>query len=173
MGKNGQAALHVAVETQNQEIVELLLKAGASPNVRNQYGRTPIFEAVKRHNASLIERLIQAGADVNVKEKLGGETPFLSSVSNVEGSPKIMRLLAKHGADVFAIDTYDRSALNIASRWLGQKDYHSEKDRLIADGLRRPLWMRASCTRIQPDTRKSPPRVMCPPSASSLKPGCP
>jgi ankyrin repeat protein len=136
LGKGGEAALHIAVETQNSEIIELLLAAGASVNVRNQYSRTPLFIAINRGDLALVERLIKAGADVNAKEKLEGGTPFLASVSNRKSNHDIMRLLAKHGADILAVDVYGRSALNIASRWLGRESYTEDKDREVAESLR-------------------------------------
>src|SRR5208337_1790206 len=137
LGKSGESALHEAVASQNIEVVELLLEAGASPKVRNQYGRTPLFAAVNRGDPVLVERLLRAGAEINAKEKLGGETPFLSSVGKRQVDQDMMRLLAKHGADIRAVDDFGRSALNIASRYLGKKEYFGEEDRQLSEGLRK------------------------------------
>lgn len=122
---------------QDGGILELLIKAGAPVNVRNQYGRTPLFVAVNRRNPALVERLLQAGADINVKDKLGGDTPFLSSIGKRKVDQEMMRLLARRGADVTAIDDYGRSALGIASRYLGRNDFATEEDLQLVDGLRK------------------------------------
>ncbi len=137
LGKSGESALHEAVDGQKMKIVELLLQAGASPNVRNQYGRTPLFAAVRNHDSEMVEQLLRAGADINAKEKLGHETPFLSSIGKRRVDQEMMRLLARHGADVHAVDGYGRTALNIASRYLGEKQCVSEEDRELINGLRK------------------------------------
>ena len=139
LGKSGESALHQAVDEENMEIVELLLKSGASPNVRNQNGSTPLFVAVNNHNSELVERLLRAGADINAKQKSHGQTPFLSSVGKTKRDQDMMRLLARYGADVHAVDAYGRSALNAVTLYLGKKQYSSEEDRQLTDGLRKTL----------------------------------
>jgi ankyrin repeat protein len=44
--KNGWTALHFAAQEGDAEVVELLIAAGASLNVRDKYGNTPLFRAV-------------------------------------------------------------------------------------------------------------------------------
>ncbi len=46
--KDGRTALHVAVEFGQFQVIELLLVAGASPTVEDQYGNTPIIIAQRK-----------------------------------------------------------------------------------------------------------------------------
>lgn len=137
LAKSGESALHAAVDGQNMEIVELLLQAGASPNVRDRDGCTPLFIAVDNRDPILVEQLLRAGADVNANAIPHGETPFLSCVGKMKRDQEMMRLLARHGANVRVVDAYGRSALNIASGYLGKKQFSSEEERELINGLRR------------------------------------
>jgi hypothetical protein len=47
------------------QIVELLLKFGAKPNIMNQNGDTALTLACMQENLQICERLIVAQADVN------------------------------------------------------------------------------------------------------------
>ncbi len=47
--------------------VELLLKAGASPNQSNRAGTTPLISAVKNGNFDTVKILVEYGADIRVK----------------------------------------------------------------------------------------------------------
>lgn len=134
--KEEETALHIAVSKQNEKLLELLLKAGANVDARNRYGRTPLWEAAGSRDLKLVERLIQAGADVNAREKIEGKSPFLNSIGPKEEHRDMMRLLARHGADVKAIDNYGRTALGLADRYLGNSSYADKEELKNAAALR-------------------------------------
>lgn len=59
----GAHPLHSAVAAQEQEIVALLLEAGADPNSKQHRDFTPLIEAAQLGNADLAELLLAHGAD--------------------------------------------------------------------------------------------------------------
>ena len=71
----GDTALMLAVQTGNGELVELLIKSGASQRIKNDAGETAFMIAVQTGSVKLLEFLIRAGADINATNK-AGETAF-------------------------------------------------------------------------------------------------
>jgi ankyrin repeat protein len=75
--EHGNSALHwVATQPEltkeHAAIVELLLGAGADPNIKNDRGRTPLNEAADRGNTALCELLVRFDArlgEVEVNER--------------------------------------------------------------------------------------------------------
>lgn len=74
-----------------QDVVHLLLQAGADPNVRDQQGDTALILCAT-FNKDLVLPLVQAGADVNARNNQGQ-----SAFDNAE-DPDIKRILMQHGA---------------------------------------------------------------------------
>jgi len=65
VAKKGRAALHLAVASENLEVVELLLQRGANVNVRSRQRRlTPLHVAAAQGSVDLVEHLLAANADV-------------------------------------------------------------------------------------------------------------
>ncbi|CAK4175318.1 unnamed protein product [Aphanomyces euteiches] len=82
----GDTCLNIAARNSCNQIVELLLKAGADPNVENITGQTPLTSAVLGWNRSIIEgktalyvassqgfkdaitALLKAGAEIDIKD---------------------------------------------------------------------------------------------------------
>ncbi|KAL4733879.1 ankyrin repeat-containing domain protein [Aspergillus similis] len=67
----GQAALHWAVGEADASIVKLLIDHGADINLRNRYGRTPLFLAVMCDFWDDARLLLDAGADPNIEDQWG------------------------------------------------------------------------------------------------------
>ena len=61
--------LHYATESENFQIIELLLKAGADPNAHNEknIGNTPLRNVASKCSLKLAKVLIKAGADPSIK----------------------------------------------------------------------------------------------------------
>ena len=53
-------------------IIRILLRAGASPNLVNDRGLSPLHIAAQMSGAPIVKLLIQAGADVNLVDNDGG-----------------------------------------------------------------------------------------------------
>lgn len=68
---DGYTALHWAVNNNNRDIVQLLLGAGANPNIRNNFGYTALHFATANLNKDMIQMLLDAGSRVNVVDIFG------------------------------------------------------------------------------------------------------
>jgi ankyrin repeat protein len=125
---DGTTALHWAVRADDQDVVQLLLRAGAKPNVANRYGVTPISLAAGNANAGLVEMLLAAGADANTSLPQG-ETVLMTAART--GSPQAVKALLDHGAKVDAKD--DRLG-ETALMWAAAHNHPEVIRLLIAHG---------------------------------------
>ena len=53
------------------DLVNLLLKAGADPKVKDRYGFTPLYIAADQGHESCVQVLIDAGSDMILKTSVG------------------------------------------------------------------------------------------------------
>ena len=77
--KDGSTPLHCAVWKGHEQVVALLLKAGADVNAQNEndhWGTTPLHAAAHANQAAIAQLLIDHGADVQAKDR-EGRTPML------------------------------------------------------------------------------------------------
>ena len=106
---DGSTALLWAVHAVDHDLVRALLKAGARPNIVNQYGTSPLVEAVKLGDVILATLLLDAGADVNSPNQDNQTTLMLASSI---GSRELAALLLARGAEVNAVERFrDQTAL--------------------------------------------------------------
>lgn len=94
--RDGWTALHVATENNDSEAVSQLLGAGASANIADRLGRTPLHLAVTG-SAEISQQLIDAGADPNHRDA-GGISPIMLAAGS--GQSAQVRLLLEAGARV-------------------------------------------------------------------------
>ena len=59
-----------------KEVIDLLLKKNANPNLPNQLGTTPFHLAVHNSRPEIVEALLAAGADVNAVDRRGKNALF-------------------------------------------------------------------------------------------------
>lgn len=108
----GLTALALASSRGHTAIVELLLDAGADPNLESYDGRTPIMRAA---NADICRMLLAAGADAKAVDD-DGNTVFMWP-SNAE----CCRLLLEAGARADAVDNLGTGALRSVASWVKQR----------------------------------------------------
>jgi ankyrin repeat protein len=76
--KDGSTPLHCATWKGHEDVVALLLKAGANVNAQNtneHWGTTPLHAAAHANHAAIASLLIEQGADPSAKD-LRGQTPI-------------------------------------------------------------------------------------------------
>lgn len=74
----GRTPLYVAagIPDVDENLIKLLLEAGANPNTRNPDGQIPLHAAARGWHISPVELLISGGSDVNAADK-DGRTPAI------------------------------------------------------------------------------------------------
>ena len=124
----GKTLLHVLCEEGQEDIVELLLQAGADPDVADTFGETALDVAVKRGFWSLLRLLLRyskaAGKIASTQiRKQQDNASFISAyrpgktllhVLCEEGQADIVKLLLQAGADPDVADTFGETALDVA-----------------------------------------------------------
>ena len=97
--EDGVTYLQVAIENDDEEIVQLLIERGANVNVTNENGVTPLMTV---ESLDLMRLLIEKGANVNAAD-IAGQTA-LHLVVLEPGKFDLAELLIAHRADVNARD---------------------------------------------------------------------
>ena len=87
----GGTPLHNSVDSDDKDIVELLIKNGADVNATHNGGGTPLHWAARKGQKEIVELLISYGANVNTQDEDGGTPLYYTS------NPEIVDLLSKHG----------------------------------------------------------------------------
>ncbi|MDQ3754779.1 MAG: ankyrin repeat domain-containing protein [Acidobacteriota bacterium] len=101
------------VLSDNKEVVEVLLKAGAEVNPQATDGGTPLLFAVQSGEIEIIKLLLGRGANVNTKMS-NGYTALM--VAAEISDPEITKVLIAAGADVNARNDFGETALSIAAK---------------------------------------------------------
>ncbi len=127
----GETPLMVVARTGNVDAAELLLEYGADINAREQWGgQTAAMWAASQHQPAMLEALTGHGADIDMKGfariwdhtmmneprpkdmNNGGFSPLHYAAR--EGCTECIKVLARGGADLNAIDPDRVSPLNLA-----------------------------------------------------------
>jgi ankyrin repeat protein len=93
----GETALMVAAEAGQEEVVTLLLEAGALKDLHNLNGHTALLFALFQSHLEIANKLIDAGADPDAAD-LDGETPLMEAAQ--KGFVPIVRKLIEKGATI-------------------------------------------------------------------------
>jgi ankyrin repeat protein len=101
---DGTTALHWAVESNDTELTDLLLKSGAKASTANVAGATPLQLAAINGNAVIVGRLIAAGADPNTALTRSGDTALM--LASRTGKIDAVRVLLDRGAKVNTQETW-------------------------------------------------------------------
>lgn len=108
-GEDGFTLLMRAVDssshkkTEVMEVINLLIKAGADVNAKNDWTDTAIMLVHYPYEAEKIKLLVDAGADINSKDKKG-QTALMRTVYSHD--KRKAKALLISGADIFIKDNY-------------------------------------------------------------------
>ena len=119
-GAWAELALRTAVESCEADLVELLLKAGVSPNAKYYLGPTVLSVAVKRERLDIVSILLDYRADPNLRGNFEGlpsydvceAYPLLLAAK--AGSLGTVTLLVERGARLNVRDESGATALSLA-----------------------------------------------------------
>jgi ankyrin repeat protein len=84
--------LHEAVNSKDRQMLRLLLKYGANPNIQDSWGNTPLSNSAKQNEKEIVQILLDS-PEINVN--LGGNYTPLTLTNDAE----IVKLLLSKGAD--------------------------------------------------------------------------
>lgn len=113
----GGSALHAAVMGDYPDVVELLLKAGAEPDLTDrqlgdrQQGWTALMYAACYGRTSIAHLLVRAGAQADLPDR-DGQTPLMVAAN--AGHTAVALLLLEAGAKLQARDYYGNTPLACA-----------------------------------------------------------
>ena len=93
---DGYTPLQFAVQSGQEDVVELLIAKGADVNVEDDRGETPLHDAAAKGHKEVAELLIAKGADIDAKKP--GYTPLYWAIWNEDRD--MIKLLVANGADV-------------------------------------------------------------------------
>jgi hypothetical protein len=125
--ENNATALMEAAGNGNQEMVKVLLSAGADVNARSKNGRTAVLNVQEDTTAEIVWTLVAAGAKVNRKDD-DGNTPLMMAarIDNVT----VIKALLDAGVKVNAKNKEGRTALMEAA----ENDYEESVKVLLRAG---------------------------------------
>ena len=86
-------AIYVAISSNQNEIVKMLLENKVDPN-KEVAGLSPLIMAIRNKDAQIVQTLIEYGADVN--KEVGYTKPLAYAIQKKQ--PKIVELLINAGA---------------------------------------------------------------------------
>lgn len=109
---SGESALHVVVARRDATWLRFLLGKGATPNVTDKAGVTPLQLASNLGWTDGVEILVGAGASID-ETNVAGETPLIAAVHRRDVA--LVRALLEAGADPDRTDNSGRSARDYAA----------------------------------------------------------
>lgn len=113
---DGESCLMYAVKYGSKALVDMLIKAGADVNAKNDYpGQTVLIYALLSTNADVVDivkLLVEAGANVNARDDDGNAVLVYAVTRGYDCYIDIVELLIKAGADVNAKNNDGNSVLS-------------------------------------------------------------
>ena len=109
--ENGDSLIHLAMEKESHDFLEILLEAGANPDTPDHAGLRPLSRALDKGDHEKMELLIRHGAQTTyVNEDLSN--PLIKAV--LRGDDRAVSLLLKGGAGIDFFDRWGRGPLQWA-----------------------------------------------------------
>lgn len=112
LNDDGESPLLLAARKSNLTIAEMLITAGAKPDITNLNGISPLHVAAGNGDLFMGKALLNAGAGINQKTS-DGQTPLILAARSSRND--FTAMLIEAGADVNAVDNDQHSAMYYAS----------------------------------------------------------
>ncbi|MFC1520775.1 ankyrin repeat domain-containing protein [Elusimicrobiota bacterium] len=119
------ALMHAAVNG-HPEIIRILVSKGADPDIKNNNGEAALLIAATYRNFEAIKELVACNANPNTRDH-DNMTPLMHATAR---APVVEFLINTGNANVFAIDDYANTALDIAI-----KRGHTKSATILADAM--------------------------------------
>ncbi len=136
VGSRTPLHLHKAAQfSENPDIIDALIQAGAYINAKTYSGQTPLHWAAEHNkNPNLIYPLIQAGAEINAKDN-DGNTPLHLAAKN-NNNPEVIALLIALGANPQATNNNGKTPEMLANY---DSIYYLKNIKAYQEGVKRAL----------------------------------
>ena len=119
------ALMWAASESEDEDVLRMLINAGASLNARNSSGETALLLAAKSNqNARVLDALIDAGANINTRTEDGMNPLMIASAYN--GNVEIIALLISRQMELHGQLEGVETALLLASLVNRNPEIHRE-----------------------------------------------
>jgi hypothetical protein len=116
----GNTALHVAVKENNYYAVEKLLDAGASKDLKNTNGMTPLMlsllvksDDIVFNNYTYLVLLHNSGASIYSTDKDGNNLLHIAVLNDIDNIINIVNYLIDNGIETNVKNNYNKTALQI------------------------------------------------------------
>jgi ankyrin repeat protein len=126
---DGTTALHWAVERDDLEMADMLIRAGARVSARTREGVAPLQLAAVNGSAAMIDRLLKAGADPDASLSAANDTALMMTART--GKTDAIRVLVESGANVNAKETWGGTT---ALMWAVSEGHGDAATALLAAG---------------------------------------
>jgi ankyrin repeat protein len=132
--------LYIAAQSGHDEIIQILLAAGATINAATKEGSTPLWTAAHQGHITASKVLIEAGGDVNRADDDGFTPLYLAAANN--GHDVICRMLVEAGAEVDKANNDLVTPLYVAA----ENGHKSVCEYLLSKGANINVATNTSCT---------------------------
>ena len=107
----GDSLMKIAIVNQSEEIVKILIEAGADVNLIDDKGMHLLSYAIEVENESILRRLVEAGANVHFKDQDGNSLVY-HAVRKGKGR-SLVKILVDAGVDVTAKNNKNLTVLDL------------------------------------------------------------
>lgn len=100
------------IESENAQLLSLLLEQGFSANCENHRGETPLYLAIKKQNPALVEVLLNSEANLEATTPWTGQTPLHEAV--LQGNLEVVQVLVHHECPLNSLNSEGLTPLALA-----------------------------------------------------------
>ena len=111
---NGNSPLHIAVSSNDLELVKDLIAKGSDVNARNYFGSRPLHLAAVNANLNIINYLIDNGAVIGARDLNGHSALHEACITTDSNSPAVIKRLIDVGgaSDIFNFGNENNTLLH-------------------------------------------------------------